>query len=88
MAAADLTGRFPYKSSRGNQYVMIMYHYNPNVIWGIPLKSRNAGDIVEAWETLNKKIMKGGFKPNLFILIMNFLVNLEQQLTMKTSLCN
>ena len=67
VAAADLTGRFPYTSSRGNQYVMIMYHYDPNVIWGIPLKSRNAIDIVEAWETLNKKFMKGGFKPNLFI---------------------
>ena len=67
VAAADLTCRFPYKSSRGNQYVMSMYHYDPNVIWGIPLKSRNAGDIVEAWEALNQEFMKGGFKPNLFI---------------------
>ena len=33
----------------------------------MPLKSRNAGDIVEAWEALNQKFMKGGFKPNLFI---------------------
>ena len=67
VAAADLTGRFPYKSSRGNQYVMIMYHYDPNVIWGIPLKSRNAGDIVAAWKHLHKKFLNGGFKPNLFI---------------------
>ena len=28
VVAADLAGRFPYTSSRGNQYVMIMYHYD------------------------------------------------------------
>ena len=67
VTAADLTGRFPYTSSRGNQYVMIMYNYDANVIWGLPLKSRNATVIVEAFETLNKKFVKGGFKPNLFI---------------------
>ena len=67
VAAADLTGRFPYRSSRGNQYVMVMYHYDSNVIWGVPLQKRTAADIVDAWESLIKKFVKGGFKPNLFI---------------------
>ena len=67
VAAADLTGRFPYKSSSGNQYMMIMYHYDPNVIWGLPLKKRNDVDIVEAWTTLNNMFTKGGFKPNFFM---------------------
>ena len=73
VAAADLTGRFPYKSSRGSQYVMIMYHYDPNVILGVHLKSQNARDIIETWDTLNQKIVKGGFKPNLFIFDNKFL---------------
>ena len=38
VAAADLTGPFPYKSSRGKQYALIMYHHAYNVIWGVPLK--------------------------------------------------
>ena len=28
----DLTGRFPYQSSRGNNYMMEAYHYDGNVI--------------------------------------------------------
>ena len=44
-----------------------MYHYDANVIWGLPQKTRNASDIVTAWTTLNNMFMKGGFKPNLFI---------------------
>ena len=30
----DTTGRFPQRSSRGNQYVMVGYHYDANLIWG------------------------------------------------------
>ena len=58
VAAADLTGRFPYRSSRGHQYVMIMYHWDCNVIWGQPLKKRSVGDIVEAYNILMKKKYK------------------------------
>ena len=31
-AFMDLTGRFPYKSTRGNEYILIAYHYDSNVI--------------------------------------------------------
>ena len=47
--------------------MMILYHYDSNIIWGLALKSRNAHDIVTTWEKLNEKIEKSGFKPNLFI---------------------
>ena len=49
-----------------------MYHYDSNVIWGIPLKKRNAADIVEAWSTLNTEFIKGGLKPDLFIFYNEF----------------
>ena len=33
----DLTGRFPVRSSQGNEYVMIGYHYDANSILARPL---------------------------------------------------
>ena len=32
-AYQDLTGRFPMKSSRGNEYILIRYHYDANFIF-------------------------------------------------------
>ena len=32
VAYTDLTGRFSYKSSRGNEYILVAYHYDGNFI--------------------------------------------------------
>ena len=32
VAYTDQTGRFPYRSSRGNEYLMVAYHYDENII--------------------------------------------------------
>ena len=48
---SDQTGRFPVKSSRGNQYVFIMYNYNTNSINSNAIKDMNSHNIVEAWLT-------------------------------------
>ena len=37
-AYMDLTGRFPFCSSRGNEYILIGYNYDANAILGVPLK--------------------------------------------------
>ena len=37
-AYMDLIGRFPYCSSRGNEYILVAYHYDANAILGVPLK--------------------------------------------------
>ena len=39
-AFMDLTGRFPHCSSRGNEYILVAYHYDSNAILGLPLKNR------------------------------------------------
>ena len=44
----DLTGRFPCKSSRGNEYVLVPYHYNDNHILGRAMKNRKAETITAA----------------------------------------
>ena len=37
----DQTGRFPVRSSTGNQYIMILYDYDSNAIMSEALKTRN-----------------------------------------------
>ena len=41
-AYADLTGRFPKISSRGNQYILDVYDYNSNAIVAEPLKKQTS----------------------------------------------
>ena len=48
VAYTDLTGHFPYTSSRGNQYVMVAYHYDANAILVQPVKNRNKQTLVNA----------------------------------------
>ena len=49
-AYSDQTGKFPHKSSRGNQYIMIVYDYDSNAILAAPLKNKAAATIRDAWE--------------------------------------
>ena len=67
-AYSDLTGRFPVQSSRGNNYVMVIYSYDANAILAEPLKNRSAGEIVRAWKTINKKLESAGVCPLIYIL--------------------
>jgi len=45
----DLTGRFPYVSSRGNQCLLVVYDYDSNAILVEPHRSRPAAHILDAW---------------------------------------
>ena len=42
----DLPELFPFTSSKGNSYIFCMYNYDSNVIWSVPIKSRNIIDLV------------------------------------------
>ena len=44
-AYGDLTGRFPHKSSRGNQYLLVIYDYDSNAILVEALQSKQATEI-------------------------------------------
>lgn len=35
----DLTDRFPYISSRENEYILVAYHYDDNTIPAVTLKT-------------------------------------------------
>ncbi len=67
-AYMDSTGRFPHKSSRGNEYIMIVYDYDSNAILAEPLKNRTAGEMKRAWTALHLRLQRNNIPPKLYIL--------------------
>ena len=65
---ADLTGKFPHKSSRGYQYILVMYDYDSNAIIVEALKTRQAKEITTAFEKCTKRIIRCNDRPTLFIM--------------------
>ena len=53
---SDQTGKFPIQSSRGYQYVFIVYEYDSDAILSIPLGTRQALEITDAWTETHKKL--------------------------------
>lgn len=64
----DLTGRFPIKSARGNEYLLVAYNWDANSILVEPLKNKEAQTITNAWEKINKRFSTTGMAPNHWIL--------------------
>ena len=67
-AYTDLTGRFPMRSSRGNQYILLKYHYDGNCIYGTAIKDRKASTLTTAWEQLHKMFARAGAAPNTYVM--------------------
>ena len=67
-AYADLTGKFPIESSRGNKYVLIVYDYDSNAILAEALQNRQAGNIKIAWEKIHGTLVNRGAAPKLYIM--------------------
>ena len=67
-AYADLTGRFPYKSSRGNQYILVFYNYDANYINAIAVKSRQASELKNAFVSHTDTLQRSGIVPTMYIL--------------------
>ena len=44
----DLTGRFLKRSSRGNKYIMVGYHFNANCILAMLIKNRKGATIAKS----------------------------------------
>ena len=64
----DLTGRFPVHSSRGNEYILVGYHYDANLIWGLPIKNTTAIAVTTAWTSLHKEFSQAGTAPDVWVL--------------------
>jgi hypothetical protein len=65
---SDLTGIYPTKSSRGNQYIVVCYDYDTNSIQARLTKSHNATDIRDATMSMIEKLASSGHPPKLHIM--------------------
>ncbi len=61
-------GRFPKKSSRGNQYIMVLTKINSDAILIKPMKNRTAGKMTRAYQTLIDQLRTASIVPKLHIL--------------------
>ena len=64
----DLTGRFPRRSSKGNEYIPVGYHFDGNKILATPIKDRAATSIVNEWQHLHNQFKNAGAPPTTYIL--------------------
>ena len=67
-AYMDLTGQYPTKSARGNQYILVAYNYDANAILAEPIKNRQARTITDAFEIMQRKFAKAGVAPKVWVL--------------------
>ena len=51
------------KSNRGNEYVMVAYVYDSNVIFVEPMKNRKEHEIIRAYGVVHHRLQQYGFKP-------------------------
>ena len=65
---SDQTGRFPVESSRGNNYIFVLYHYDTNSIHATAIPNRQAATITKAYLDLFDTLKLHGQNPDLHIL--------------------
>ena len=64
----DLTGRFPYKSAQGNQYIFVAYHVTASTILIKAIKNKDSDEITKAWEYTNNRLKSANETPHLYII--------------------
>ncbi len=64
----DQPGQFPKKSSRGNQYIMVLTEIDSDAILIEPMKNRTAGEMIRAYQVLIDRLNSAGIFPKLHIL--------------------
>ena len=65
---SDLCGRYPVKSSRGNQYILVCYDYDSNAILAEPIQTRAAANITNALKLMLDNLTKAGAPPQIHIM--------------------
>ena len=62
---SDLNGKLPVQSDRGNNYILVAYHYDANNILTTPLKNRTGPCILSGITKIHNKLKKQGLTPKL-----------------------
>ena len=64
----ELTGQFPVQSDRGNNYILVAYHYDANNILTTPLKNITVPCILNGITKIHDKLRKRGLTLKLHIM--------------------
>ena len=62
-----LTGQFPVQSDRGNNYILVAYHYDAKNILTTPLKNRTGPCILSVITKIHNKLRKRVLTPKIHI---------------------
>jgi hypothetical protein len=68
MIHSNQTGQFPKKSSRGNQYIMVLCNIDSNAILVAAMKNRTSGEMIRAYQELIDQLHSAGIRPKRHIL--------------------
>jgi hypothetical protein len=60
---SDQTGRFPVVSSQGHKYIMVLIEVDGNYIAFEPMKSREASEMIRAYNEIMDRLQSQGIKP-------------------------
>ena len=66
---SDLTGKFSVQSGRGNNYILVAYHYDANNIITTPIKNITGPCILNGITNIHEKLGKLVLTPNLHIMV-------------------
>lgn len=64
-ASSDLTGKFPVTSIAGMAYIFVLYDFDSNCIFPVPIKNRTAESILSAYKTTHAELVQAGHRPKL-----------------------
>jgi hypothetical protein len=59
----DQPRHFPKKSSKGNQYIMVLTHIDRNAILTEAMKNRTEGKMIRAYQVLINCLLQAGVTP-------------------------
>ena len=62
---SNLPGRFPIQSTRGMNYILVVYNYNSNAILCEPINDKTVPAMVTAYREILRLLQSRGLKPNL-----------------------
>ena len=62
------TGRFPQKSSRGHQYIMVLIKMDSNTILVEVMKTQSTGEIIRAYQVIVNHLRSTGVTPKMHII--------------------
>ena len=65
---SDLTGQFSVQSERGNNYILVAYHYDANNNITPPIKNITGTCILSGITKIQDKLRKRGLTPKLHIM--------------------